>query len=201
MPHAASRKFPLFLRKIPTVGGNLFRPMSRERTPEETLIRLITRHQGALRAYIFTLLPDPAQVDDVLQETNLVLWRKAAEYDPERPFMPWACRIALFQVKAARRDASRDRHVFDSELVDLLAAEECPIEDTTTRLDHALRDCLAQLPPNKRELILRRYDPRSSVAEMAGARRQSPGALSLELHRIRRGLEACIEGKLAEPLS
>jgi RNA polymerase sigma-70 factor, ECF subfamily len=174
--------------------------MASKRTAEETLIHLITRHQAALRAYIFTLLPDPAQVDDVLQETNLVLWRKAADYDPDRPFMPWACRIALFQVKAARRDASRDRHVFDSDLVDLLAAEELPQEDAASKLDHALRDCLAQLPANKRELILRRYDPRASVTEMAGSRNQSPGALSLELHRIRRGLEACIEGKLADGL-
>lgn len=172
--------------------------MTTSRTAEENLIGLITRHQGALRAYIFTLMPDPAQVDDVLQETNLVLWRKAAEYDPERPFMPWACRIALFQVKAARRDASRDRHVFDSALVDLLATEELPEAETTLRLDDALRDCLARLPVNKRELILRRYDPNSSVTEMAESRNQSVGALSLELHRIRRGLEACIQGKVAE---
>ncbi len=168
------------------------------KTAEETLIGLITRHQGALRAYIYSLLPDPALVDDILQETNLVLWRKADEFDPARPFMPWACRIGLFQVKAARRDAARDRHVFDPELVDLLAAEPLPTAESTSTLDRALRDCLAELPRKKRDLILHRYHPDSSVNEMAETRSQTPGALSLELHRIRRILEACIQGKLNE---
>ncbi|MBG7608473.1 MAG: hypothetical protein IZT59_10650 [Verrucomicrobia bacterium] len=29
-------------------------------TPEENIIGLITKNQGSLRAYIYTLLPDPA---------------------------------------------------------------------------------------------------------------------------------------------
>ena len=171
------------------------------KTPEENIIGLITKNQGSLRAYIYTLLPDPAQVDDVLQETNLVVWRKAAEYDTARPFMPWACRIALFQVKAARRDNSRDRHVFDSALVDILAAEGEDVPDSARDLDAALRDCLAELPDEKRNLILSRYHPDSSVKGLADSRNETPGALSVELHRIRRVLESCIRGKLNQPTS
>jgi RNA polymerase sigma-70 factor, ECF subfamily len=166
--------------------------------PEENLIALITRHQAALRAYIFSLMPDPARVDDVLQETNLVLWRKSAEYDTSRPFMPWACRIAVFQVKAARRDAARDPHHFEPDLVDLLADEEMRDVPSVSALDGALRDCLAELPPKQRELILSRYQPDASVNALAARRNLSAGALSLQLHRIRRILEACIQGKLHE---
>jgi RNA polymerase sigma-70 factor (ECF subfamily) len=163
---------------------------------EENIIGLITRNQSQLRAYIYTLLPDPAVVDDVLQETNLVLWRKASEYDSTRAFMPWACRIAYFQVKAARRDDQRDRLVFNSELVDILAAEGETDSDSASDLDIALRDCLAELPEQKRQLILSRYHPDSSVKELADSRNETPGALSVELHRIRRSLETCIKGKL-----
>ncbi len=169
-------------------------------TPEENIIALITGSQGSLRAYIYTLLPDPALVDDILQETNLVIWRKAAEYEPDRPFMPWACRIAFFQVKAARRDNFRDRHVFDSELVDILAAEGETSPDSTGDLDIALRDCLAELPEQKRQLILSRYHPDSSVKDLAASRSETPGALSVELHRIRRVLESCIRGKLEQAM-
>jgi len=169
-------------------------------TPEEHLVALITRHQGALRGYIQSLMPgDDRLVDDVLQETNLVLWRKAEEYDAARPFMPWACRVAFFQVKSARRDAARDRHVFDSELIDQLAAEEFDDEAETGALDLALRECLGQLPPEKRALILDRYHPDASVGGIAAARGQSPNAISVELHRIRHLLEACVERKLAHP--
>jgi len=44
----------------------------------------------------------------VLQETNLVLWRKADEFNEEMSFVTWACAIAKFQVKAQRRDMQRD---------------------------------------------------------------------------------------------
>jgi len=168
---------------------------------QENLVALITRHQAALYAYILSLLPDQAKADDVLQETNLVLWRKAAEFDMSKPFMPWACKVAWFQVKAARRDAARDKHVFDSDLVDLLAAEDDSDLEATTELDHALRDCLEELPEDKRELILNRYQPESSVNEMAATRNLSPGALSGQLHRIRLMLENCVEGKLQKSLS
>ncbi len=174
---------------------------SRPLDPQENLVALITRHQAALHAYILGLLPNRTKADDVLQETNLVLWRKAAEYDQTKPFMPWACRIAWFQVKAARRDAARDRHVFDPGLVDLLAAEDDSDLETTAALDHALRDCLERLPAEKRDLILHRYQPDSSVHEMAATRNLSPGALSGQLHRIRQMLESCVEGKLGQTLS
>lgn len=176
------------------------KPMaSQPQDPQEQLVALMTRHQAALAAYIFSLLPNRAQADDVLQETNLVLWRKAADYDTALPFMPWACRIAHFQVKAALRDASRDRHVFNPELIDLLAAEEGADPEATSKLDHALRTCLDQLPHDKLQLILHRYQPDSSVHEMAASRNLSPGALSGQLHRIRQLLETCVEQKLSAP--
>lgn len=166
--------------------------------PQEHLVALITRHQGALRGYIQSLMPSEDRVvDDVLQETNLVLWRKAEEFDPARPFMPWACRIAFFQVKSARRDAARDRHVFDSELIDLLAAEEFDDAEESGALDRALQECLEQLPHDKRALILERYRPNASVGGMAEARGLTPNAISMELHRIRHLLEVCVERKLA----
>lgn len=170
-------------------------------TPEERMIALISSHQGALRAFIFSLMPGSPLVDDVLQQTNLVLWKKASEFDPSRPFIPWSYAIARFQVLAARRDSARERIVFDSELVDLLAAEETPDQGSMISMDNALRECLSKLPEEKRELILSRYHPDSSVGLLAEKRGQTVGAISVELHRIRRMLETCIRGKLNPRLS
>lgn len=164
--------------------------------PEERMVALITRHQGALRGYIQSLMPTQSQlVDDVLQETNLFLWRNAEEYDATRPFMPWACRIAFFQMKSARRDSGRDRHMFNSELVDLLASEEYDDEEETAALDQALQECLAELPQEKRDLIIDRYRSDVSVGDLAAARGQKPNAVYQELHRIRLLLEACVARK------
>ena len=166
---------------------------------EERIVGLIARHQPEIHRYVLSLLPDRMLADDVVQETNLVLWRKAAEYNPEQPLLPWALGIAWFQIKAARRDSARDRHVFDDDLVEILAAENQDVTDCL-ELSSALEHCLAELPERHRQLILDRYQPGASVQDMAAARSKTPTALSLTLLRIRKSLELCIERKL-KPLA
>lgn len=166
---------------------------------EERIVGLIARHQPDIHRYVLSLLPDRMLADDVVQETNLILWRKAAEYDPEKPFLPWALTIAWYQVKAARRDSRRDRHVFDDTLVEILAAEHPGADSRGTDLETALEQCLGALPDRQRRLILARYAPGASVQDLAAERSQSPTALSLALMRIRKALETCIERKLATP--
>ncbi len=158
----------------------------------EALVDHLTRQQSSLFHYILSLVPDPVSAQDILQETNLVLWRKAAEYDSALPFMPWACRIALYQVKAHRRDQARDLHVFDDEVLDQLAAEP-PEAHIGRPLEQGLRYCLERLPSKQRELIIARYQPGASVESLALASKLSPNALSQALFRIRRALADCLE--------
>jgi RNA polymerase sigma-70 factor (ECF subfamily) len=158
----------------------------------EALVDHLTRQQSSLFHYILSLVPDPVSAQDILQETNLVLWRKAAEYDPALPFMPWACRIALFQVKAHRRDQARDLHVFDDDVLDQLAAEP-PEAHVGRPLEQGLRDCLDRLPSKQRELIIARYQPGASVESLALESKLSPNALSQALFRIRSALADCLE--------
>ena len=80
-------------------------------------IPLITGSQRELRNYLFSLHPHPGDLDDLFQETSLKLWEIFDEYDASRPFLPWALRIAYFQVLRFRKKRSRDRLVFsDDEL-------------------------------------------------------------------------------------
>ena len=46
-------------------------------------VQRITECQRRLYAYILTLLPGTQQADDVLQETNLVLWAKGTLLTPQ----------------------------------------------------------------------------------------------------------------------
>lgn len=49
-------------------------------------VRLLTGNQRKLYAFILSLLRRPADADDVLQETNMVMWRKCAEFEPGTNF-------------------------------------------------------------------------------------------------------------------
>ena len=86
--------------------------------------RKLTALQRSLYAYILTLLPNRTDAEDVLQETNLILCRKANEYDPEGHFQGWAFQIARYQVMAHITKSKRNRLQFSTDIIETLAAEQ-----------------------------------------------------------------------------
>jgi RNA polymerase sigma-70 factor (ECF subfamily) len=119
-------------------------------------VQLLTGAQSRLYAYICTLLGDAAGARVVLQETNLALWDKAGDYDVDRPFLPWAYRVAYLQILAHRKRRTRGRLLFDERLLSELAEEAEDRDDDLDRRLEALGDCLARLPGHRRDLIDRR---------------------------------------------
>jgi RNA polymerase sigma-70 factor (ECF subfamily) len=158
---------------------------------------LLTGAQSRLYAYICCLVGDSAGARDVLQETNLALWNKAGEFDPERPFFPWAYRIAYLQVLAYRKTRARNRLVFDEELVSELAEQaESRDGDLDLRLE-ALGHCIEKLPGPRREMLDRRYRDGDSLEQIAERVRKAPNVVAANLYRIRKLLMDCIEARLA----
>jgi RNA polymerase sigma-70 factor (ECF subfamily) len=143
------------------------------------------------------LVGGSAGARDVLQETNLVLWDKSQEYDPARPFLPWAYRIAYMQTLAYRKRCARNRLVFDEQLMSQVAEEFLRRDDHHDRRLEALGRCLEALTGTKRELIDRRYLRGESVDRIAERLQKAPNVVSASLYRVRRGLLECIESRLA----
>lgn len=79
----------------------------------DEFITLLTSSQAALSSCILTLLPDRAAARDVLQETNLTLWRKADDFEPGTNFLGWTARIGQYHVLNHRRKLGRDKLGFD----------------------------------------------------------------------------------------
>ena len=77
-------------------------PSSGKERGDEFIVHL-TACQNRLYAYVFSLLPDRERRRDVLQETNLVLWRKSDQFMAGTDFGAWACKVAYFEVLAERR--------------------------------------------------------------------------------------------------
>ena len=162
----------------------------------EHFVRQLTENQNRLYGYVYSLLGDHSRTADVLQETNLVLWRKIDEYRSDKAFMPWAFAIARFQVLAHLRDQKRDRMLLDAELAESLSvdAERMAGEIESTR--EALRPCLQQLSPENRDLIERRYQRATSVADLAESLNRTVSAVKVALLRIRRQLGDCVQKRL-----
>jgi RNA polymerase sigma-70 factor, ECF subfamily len=166
--------------------------------PSAEFIAQVTRAQRALHAFILSMVRHAADADDVLQETNIVLWRKAGEFDPAREFMPWALRVAQLQALANLKTKQRSRLIFDDELLTLIADEAIAEVSEAEARRMALAGCLQKLNAEQRALVAQRYEPGGSVNEMAEERGTTPKALSEMLRRIRAALQLCIERTLAE---
>lgn len=165
---------------------------------QEQFVRNLTNCQPTLYSYILSLLPSREDANDVLQDVNLVLWRRSKEYKSGTNFTAWAYKIARFKVLAHHRDRHRDRHIFDDRLFATLADQadrRAADDDGTASL---LDDCLDELPIKQRELIRERYTPGGSVKEIARRLGQSAAALSVSLSRIRQTLLDCVNRKTSK---
>jgi DNA-directed RNA polymerase specialized sigma24 family protein len=64
----------------------------------ERFVRLFAAAQSEVLRYILALVPDLDDAQEVFQETAVDLWKTFDQYDPDCPFVPWACRFAYFQI-------------------------------------------------------------------------------------------------------
>ncbi len=169
---------------------------SKER--EEQIVQQIATCQDRLFAYILTLVPRRDVARDILQETNLVLWRRRGEFTLGTSFMAWASKVAFFQVLAYRRDKGRDRHLFLSEeLMTQLASEVQEEQDVLDDGRRALQGCLGKLAEKQRWLIAQRYRSENSIKVIAEMTGQSAGAVATAVYRIRNVLRDCVTRTLA----
>lgn len=160
-------------------------------------VKLMTEHQGNLRAFIVSLMPGSPDVADVLQETNAVLWQKRDRFRAGTHFLAWAFQIARYEVlRQLDRQRRRGRVMFSEAAVDVLADFQPP-EESAEELLSALDHCLDKLSESQQELVRERYTPGHSLENLAARTSRTAGSLRIALLRIREVLRRCIEDTLA----
>ena len=158
----------------------------------DDFVRLMTEHQGRLFGYILSLLGDPDPANDVLQETNVVLWRDSREFRPGTNFKAWAFRVAHFQVMAYRQRQIRDRLVFEDDLLEVLAFGAREADESYDARQRMLTGCLEKLAAPQREMVRRRYAEGHSLQALADERGMTANAVTQALFRIRQSLMHCV---------
>ena len=156
----------------------------------EEFLALVARHQRRLSLFVHGLVHNPADAEDILQETSLVLWREFDKFEPGSNFGGWACTVAFHQVMAWRKKRQRDRLVFSDEFLTAVA-KELMDDDRHEERAKALAACAEKLPPHHRELLRKRYTDGRSVEELSAAMGRNPDAVYRMLSRIRQALYDC----------
>ncbi|MCM2371253.1 sigma-70 family RNA polymerase sigma factor [Aporhodopirellula aestuarii] len=169
---------------------------SNEETAE--FIQLLTESQRMLFQYIHSLIPHRNDADEVLQETNLVLWREYHQFQQGTNFRAWACTVALNQVRAFTSKRRAKRPFFDTDTMMLISErQQKKSAYFESRLD-ALERCVKKLPQRKRMFVEKRYRIGFTIETIAKEMGSSVDAAYKMLRRIRDDLHTCVDRTLSQ---
>lgn len=166
------------------------------RFDETRFIEALTRHQPALEAFCHANVARREDAREVLQATCVKLWQKAAEWNPDTAFLPWAFAVARFVALSHLRDKMRDRLVLDEDVVLAMAAETETAASAFSERREALEHCLRRVKPEQRGLLHAHYIEGRSVREIAQSTGRGESAVKMTLLRVRQLLSECIEAQL-----
>ena len=141
-------------------------------------------------------------MEDILQETNVTLWKKRGNFTSGTNFTAWAFQIARYEVHHHRdRVKRRQNLLFSDDFLALIATEHEAAGNHQDRLASALEHCLGKLSETDSAIVHHRYTPGLSLEKLAADTGRSPGSLRISLMRIREGLKKCVEKRLANQQS
>jgi RNA polymerase sigma-70 factor (ECF subfamily) len=96
---------------------------------EADFMRLLLRHENALRAFARSLLPDWDAVDGVIQDASVIMWQKLSQLGDEEGFLPWGKVIVRFHCYRYLEQRKKKGAVFSDELIAMLAYEAEQIDE------------------------------------------------------------------------
>jgi RNA polymerase sigma-70 factor (ECF subfamily) len=161
------------------------------------LVALLTRHQRQIFSYIYVLVPNRADAEDLLQETSVVVCEKFHEFEQGTDFVAWACQIAYWRVRYSRQKYARSKVFFDQDIVDVVARTAGGMTEELDERHEALAACLQKLNARDRELLLARYEPGGGVENAARRSGRTVTTAYKALARLRKLLLDCVTNRLA----
>lgn len=162
------------------------------------LVPLLMQHERQIFAYIYTLVPNRHDAQDILQETCLTIYDKFADFTQGTDFMAWAMRIAWWKVRAARQKFARSKVVFNDEVMEAISHTAVTMVEEVSPMQAALAQCLTKLNERDRRMILTRYERGSGVERAAVISGRSLQAAYKALMRIKHVLHDCVLNTMAK---
>ena len=115
-------------------------------------------YQRRIFAYIHTLVPSRSDAEDILQETSLTICEKFKDFEIGTNFYSWACQIAYWKVRAARKKFATSKVVFNQEVLDVISQTRGEMVEELDHRHGALARCLEKLNDRDRRMVLTRYE-------------------------------------------
>lgn len=167
-----------------------------DRSPR--FIRLLSRSERRLSAYVLSLTGNFADADEVMQEVRCRLWEELDRFEEGTSFPAWAMTVARFEVMSWQKRRARSKVCYSQGLIDTLAQELPALLEEADQRAHALGQCMDRLPADSRALLGRVYGEGWRIAAAAKETGRSEAAVYKTLQRARHWLRDCITRRLGE---
>lgn len=164
--------------------------------PAEFVV-LWSKHSRAVYAYIYALVFNSTDADDIFQETSLTLFEKFAEFEPGTNFLGWAYHVAHNKVLQFLERRRLRAHV-DTRLIEAIEAEARSTSIVEDPRVAALTTCLTKLSSRDHRLIKLRYQEGATVKTVAEKIGRSAPVVYKSLARIYGTLLDCVRRRLEE---
>ena len=165
----------------------------------EAMVRLAKHWTAAsprLEAFVYTLVHDPHDADDVIQATGEYVARHFHEYKEGTSFIAWAITIARYRIQHLWNAKKKHQQIISSQAIEALAIAASNPAHNPSALHAALRACVASLQPRQRKLVELRYLHDLKPGAIADRLGQRANTISAALMRIRQSLRSCVDARI-----
>jgi RNA polymerase sigma-70 factor (ECF subfamily) len=163
---------------------------------DETAFReIVERYKNPLYAFLRRFLNRQDIVEDAFQETFLQLYASRDSFDPTRPLRPWLFTIAANKARDALRKQQREATTsigtmsepeevsIDDVLNTLASYDVTPLDELNQAETTAkVREIIANMPDNLREILILAYFDQFSYKHMADMLGIPIGTVKSRLH-------------------
>src|SRR5688572_29981410 len=158
---------------------------------------LFVEHLPALRGFVLSLVSDFSLVDDVVQETFLVVTAKADQFQRGSNFRAWVWTIARYKTLQLLEKKVKENEFLRPEVIEALCAHEASEEGPKDEVLKMLLHCIDELAPKARQAVDLRYRQSHRPPEIARHMEWTVEAVHVALSRARVFLRQCVERRIA----
>ncbi|MDO8749783.1 MAG: RNA polymerase sigma factor [Dehalococcoidia bacterium] len=159
----------------------------------EAFRHLVERYQDVLYGTAYLMTGNPSVAEEYVQDAFLSAWRGIDTFGVGRPVKPWLVRILVNTVISGRRRRSiQTVPVDDPDTLPDNVSEASDAFQMAERIEDRLRlrQALASLPNEHRQVVMLRYFTGLSLSEVANVLGCPEGTVKSRLHRALERLKA-----------
>ncbi len=169
---------------------------SLEQVPNAEFVQLFTKSQRRLFLFILSQVNNVTDAEEILQDTNVVIWSKFRQFQLGTSFFAWSGKIATYEILKYREKKRAGRLLLSDEFISRVAADAIEMSDELEKRREALSECLRLLKADDRELIQARYASGENGLKVAERLGRPTNSVYQSIGRIRKVLFDCVTRRL-----